>query len=250
MINLSEVTKNKMVSSYAYRIDFKNSEIAEKVKVGQFVHIKLSEEFTLRRPISICDVKNDIISIIFEIRGKGTEWLSKVKKGDMLDILGPLGNGFDLSNCGENPIFIGGGIGVPPMLLTAKQVENPTVIAGFRNKDYIMLLDKFKKIGAETYVTTDDGSFGRHGFVTDVLKEKIETATAVYACGPTPMLKIIAEICNENDVFCEVSLEERMACGVGACLVCACKIKAENEGIEFKHVCKDGPVFNSKEVAF
>lgn len=251
MIKLSEVLKNEMISNYAYKITFKNEELAKKVNVGQFVHIKLANEFTLRRPISICDVYNDVITIVFEIRGKGTQWLATVKKGDKLDVLGPLGNGFDLSQTGENPIFIGGGIGVPPMLHCCKETENATMIAGFRNKDYVMLFEEFKKVTKETYITTDDGSFGRKGFVTDVLKEKISEASSVYACGPKNMLKAIAEICEENDVFCEVSLEERMACGVGACLVCACEVYAnENGDKKFAHVCKDGPIFNAKEVVF
>lgn len=248
MIKLSEVIKNEKVSEHAFRVIFKNDEMAKKVEVGQFVHIKLSNEFTLRRPISISDVNSDKISIIFEVRGKGTEWLSNVKKGDMLDILGPLGNGFDLSKAGANPIFIGGGIGVPPMLYSCKNTKNATMIAGFRSKEFVMLNDEFKNATTETYVTTDDGSYGRHGFVTDVLLEKIDSATAVYACGPTPMLKVIAEICNQNDVFCQVSLEERMACGVGACLVCACKAKSAENGEKFVHVCKDGPVFDAREV--
>lgn len=248
MIKLSKVVKNEKVSKYAYRIIFQNKEMAEKVKVGQFVHIKLSNEFTLRRPISISDVNDDLISIIFEVRGKGTEWLSNVTEGSSLDILGSLGRGFDLEKSGENPIFIGGGIGVPPMLLTAKNAKNPTMIAGFRNKDFVMLEDEFNKNGAKTFITTDDGSYGKHGFVTDILKEEIKNATSVYACGPTMMLKAIYEICKENNVFCEISLEERMACGVGACLVCACEVKAKEQGTKFAHVCKDGPVFNASEV--
>ena len=248
MIKLSEVINISKVSKYAFKIEFKNDEIACKVQVGQFVHIKLSNEFSLRRPISISDVNGDIVSVIFEVRGKGTEWLSKVTKGDMLDILGPLGKGFDLSKSGKNPVFIGGGIGVPPLLLSAKKSKNATAIIGFRNEDFVMLEDEFRAVCSDVFVTTDDGSYARHGFVTDVLKDVILNATAVYSCGPTPMLKAIAEICFENNVYCEISLEERMACGVGACLVCACEVKAKENGTKFVHVCKDGPVFNAKEV--
>ncbi len=248
MIKLSKIKNIEKVSKHAYKIDFVNVEMAEKVKVGQFVHIKLGGAFLLRRPISICDVNGDTITIIFEIRGEGTKWLADTKIGDELDILGPLGNGFDLEKAGSNPVFIGGGIGVPPLLMSAKNTENATAIIGFRNKDFVMLEREFEKICSEVYVTTDDGSYATKGFVTDVLKSVIGKATAVYSCGPTPMLKAIAEICDKNDVYCEVSLEERMACGVGACLVCACKVKAEENGEKFAHVCKDGPVFDAKEV--
>lgn len=251
MIKLSKIVDISKVSKHAYKIDFQNAEMAEKVQVGQFVHIKLANEFTLRRPISICDVRGDIITIIFEIRGKGTDWLAKVKKGDELDILGPLGKGFNLSKAGTNPVFVGGGIGVPPLFLSAKKSENATAILGFRNKDFVMLENEFKAICKDVHVTTDDGSYGTLGFVTNVLKSKIKDATAVYACGPTPMLKAIYEICKANGVYCEVSLEERMACGVGACLVCACEVYANENGLPVKkyaHVCKDGPVFDASEV--
>ncbi|MFI3115665.1 MAG: dihydroorotate dehydrogenase electron transfer subunit [Clostridia bacterium] len=251
MIELSLVENIEKISKYAYKIDFRNAEMAKKVQVGQFVHIKLSNEFSLRRPISICDVVSDIITIIFEVRGKGTQWLSNIKKGDELSILGPRGKGFDLSKAGENPMFIGGGIGVPPLLYSAKNVKNSTAILGFRNSDFVMLEDEFKKVCKEVIITTDDGSYGMHGFVTDALKDQIKNATTVYACGPTPMLKAIYKICEENNVACEVSLEERMACGVGACLVCACEVYATTQGLpvkKYKHVCKDGPVFNAREV--
>ncbi|MFI3226655.1 MAG: dihydroorotate dehydrogenase electron transfer subunit [Clostridia bacterium] len=251
MIKLSKVTNVSKVSKYAFKIEFSHAEMASNVQVGQFVHIKLANEFSLRRPISISDVNGDVISIIFEVRGKGTDWLSKVKIGDELDILGSLGNGFDLSKAGENPVFIGGGIGVPPLLLSAKNTKNATAIIGFRNADFVMLEDEFASACKEVIVTTDDGSYGRHGFVTDALADVIATATAVYSCGPTPMLKAIAKIADEHNVFCQVSLEERMACGVGACLVCACEVYATENGLPVKkyaHVCKDGPVFNAKEV--
>ncbi len=251
MIKLSKVVKVSKASKYAYRIDFSNAEMAENIKVGQFVHIKLANEFLLRRPISICDVQGDVISIIFEVRGKGTKWLATVKEGDELDILGSQGVGFDLSKAGTNPVFIGGGIGVPPLLLSAKNTENATAIIGFRNSDFVMLENEFNEVCTNVIVTTDDGSYGKHGFVTDALQEIIKNATAVYSCGPTPMLKAIYKICEENNVFCQVSLEERMACGVGACLVCACEVYAVEKGLPIKkyaHVCKDGPVFNGKEV--
>ena len=136
------------------------------------------------------------------------------------------------------------------MLYTAKQTDNPLVITGFRNKELVILQEDFKKCGAELVLTTDDGTAGIHGFVTDVLKEKINEIDEICACGPIPMLKAIAQVAKEFNKPCQVSLEERMGCGVGACLVCACKVKQENGEEEYLHVCKNGPVFNAEEVVF
>ena len=174
--------------------------------------------------------------------------MSEMKSGTDVDILAPLGNGFKIEK-GKRYCLIGGGIGVPPMLYTAKQTENPLVITGFRNKSLVILQDDFKKAGAELVLATDDGSAGVHGFVTDILKEKINEFDEVCACGPTPMLKAVAAVCKENNKPCQISLEERMACGIGACLVCAVKVRKNGEEI-MQHVCKNGPVFNAEEVVF
>ena len=174
--------------------------------------------------------------------------MSEMKSGTDVDILAPLGNGFKIEK-GKRYCLIGGGIGVPPMLYTAKQTENPLVITGFRNKSLVILQDDFKKAGAELVLATDDGSAGVHGFVTDILKERINDVDEVCACGPTPMLKAVAAVCQENNKPCQISLEERMACGIGACLVCAVKVRKNGEEI-MQHVCKNGPVFNAEEVVF
>ena len=185
------------------------------------------------------------------MKGDGTKWLSERKVGDMLDVLGPLGHGFDVQALGDRPIFIGGGIGVPPMLgcvrTAVEKGAQPAAILGFRNKGAVILEGDFRD-ECETFVTTDDGSYARHGFVTDVLKEQVAGATGVAACGPKPMLKAIAAIAKEAGVPCQVSMEERMGCGIGACLVCACALKSENGETRYGHVCKDGPVFNAEEV--
>jgi dihydroorotate dehydrogenase electron transfer subunit len=177
------------------------------------------------------------------------ELFSKMKKGESVDILAPLGNGFNIEK-GKRYCLIGGGIGVPPMLYTAKQTENPLVITGFRNKDLVILQDDFKNAGAELVLTTDDGSAGVHGFVTDVLRERIAEVDEVCACGPTPMLKAIAQVCAEAGKPCQVSLEERMACGVGACLGCVAKTKEKDHhsNVHNARICTDGPVFEAKEV--
>ena len=150
-------------------------------------------------------------------------------------------------------MLIGGGIGVPPMLQTAKAAKDagaqPRAVLGFRNRGAVILEADFQAV-CETFVTTDDGSYARHGFVTDVLKELLAGATGVAACGPKPMLKAIAALAEDAGLPCQVSMEERMGCGIGACLVCACALKAENGETRYGHVCKDGPVFDAKEVAW
>lgn len=214
-------------------------------KAGQFAHVAVPCK-TLRRPISICDATDTTIRLVFEVRGEGTELLSAIKKGEMVDILAPLGNGFTIPK-DKKVVFVGGGIGVPPMLFSAKQAENPIAIIGFRNKDAMILEEDLKKVCEKVYVTTDDGSYGIHGFVTLPLAEIIDDVDLVCACGPTPMLKSIAQIAKEHGKECQISLEERMGCGVGACLVCACKtITDGKEG--YAHVCRKGPVFNAEEV--
>lgn len=220
---------------------------------GQFAHILCGDK-TLRRPISICDFDNEkgTLRIVFEVRGEGTEWMSERKCGDILDVIAPIGHGFTIGDTDRHAVFVGGGIGTPPLLAGCKRYgENATAILGFRNSGAVILKDDFERAAGKVMVTTDDGSFGRHGLVTEPLEEvlKREVCDIIYACGPRPMLKAIAQKAFEYGVECEVSLEERMGCGIGACLVCACRI---NRGGEEKnlHVCKDGPVFNAKEVVW
>lgn len=226
-------------------------EAAQAAQPGQFVHIR-ANGFTLRRPISICGIDKEAgtLRIVFEIRGEGTAEIAKLNKGDLIDMLAPLGHGFTVNSDFRRVVLIGGGIGTPPMLPLAKLYgEKAAVISGFRSASAVILQDDFKKTGAETILCTDDGSLGIHGFVTQPFEEltKGERIDAVYACGPMPMLRGIANICKENGIFCEISLEERMACGIGACLGCACRT-VRNDEEYFAHVCKDGPVFNAEEV--
>ena len=213
----------------------------------QFVHVKCGHSRLLRRPISICDWEENLLRIVFEVRGEGTEWLSRRKAGDRLDVLGPLGRGFRMDREGRY-LLVGGGIGVPPMLGCAKwTAERSTAVLGFRSADRVILEERYREACKEVYLCTDDGSAGRHGFVDaqvrDIL-EKDKNFTAILACGPRPMLKSVAAVAAEFGVPCQVSMEERMACGVGACLGCAIQMA---DGT-MKHVCKDGPVFDAEEV--
>ncbi|MDO4270634.1 MAG: dihydroorotate dehydrogenase electron transfer subunit [Eubacteriales bacterium] len=218
---------------------------------GQFVHIACGEGSLLRRPISICDYGAGRLRLVFQVKGEGTKWLAARQAGDEIDVLGPLGHGFELEALGDRPVFVGGGIGVPPMLACVKKAAGegkaPRAILGFRNADAAILTDDFRKL-CPTSVCTDDGSFGVHGFVTDALKERLSDATGVAACGPKPMLKAIAALAKAAGLPCQVSMEERMGCGIGACLVCACALKAETGETRYGHVCKDGPVFDAEEV--
>ena len=239
-----KLLKNQEIAEGIFDWTVENRELSSLAKCGQFAHVKVPGKM-LRRPISICDATDTTLRLVFQVKGEGTEIMSQMKEGENVEILAPLGNGFKVEK-GKRYCFIGGGIGVPPMLYAAKQAEKPLVITGFRNKDLVILQDDFKKIGADLVLTTDDGSAGVHGFVTDVLKEHLEEIDEVCACGPIPMLKAIAEVC-KGKTPCQISLEERMGCGIGACLVCACKTKLKGEE-GYTHVCKDGPVYNAEEV--
>lgn len=208
---------------------------------GQFVNIKLDGLY-LRRPISVCDVPKDgVLVIIYKVVGKGTELMSEMSEGK-IDVLTGLGNGYDLSLGGDAPLLVGGGVGVPPLYMLAKKLigegKKVSVILGFNTKDEIFYEDEFKALGASVKVTTVDGSYGIKGFVTDAMKGM--NFTYFYSCGPEPMLKAL---CNVTDVSGELSFEERMGCGFGACMGCSCKTLTGN-----KRICKDGPVMKKEEI--
>lgn len=248
---LCEIKKIEKLKEDIFKIIIVSKNIAANTLPGMFLNIRCGDK-TLRRPISILsiDKENGLVSFAFQIKGEGTLWLSKRKQGELIDVLGPLGNGFNIENEGHN-IFVGGGIGVPPIIFAANScIKNSSVILGFRNKERLILLDELKNKN-KLSIMTDDGSFGEKGFVTDALEKelhKYENST-IYACGPDLMLKNIVKTAESFNVRCYVSLESRMACGIGACLCCAVKINTGNE-IEYKHVCKNGPVFLGQEVVF
>ena len=221
------------------------------LRAGQFLHVAFVEGNLLRRPISVAyvlaDEPENTAALIFEVKGEGPRWLAQRKEGDKVDVLGPLGNGFAVEGGGRY-LLVGGGIGVPPLLGYAEAFhKNAVAVLGFRSADRVILADQFQDTCKATYLCTDDGSLGRHGFVDAQVRDILEQDkdfTAVLACGPRPMLKNVAKAAAEYGVPCQVSMEERMACGVGACLGCAIQMA---DGT-MKHVCKDGPVFDAREV--
>ena len=227
---------------------------AQLAECGKFVHI-LAPGHTLRRPISICEIDLDqgTIRFVFIIKGHGTEAIARLNEGDMIDMIAPLGNGFSVTDApsGKRVLVVGGGIGVPPMLETAKNCKNVTAVLGFRSYGNIILADEFRRVCDNVIICTDDGSVGEKGIVTAPLTRELEKGDvgAVFACGPMRMLGAVADTANRYGVFCEVSLEERMGCGVGACVGCVARINRNGEE-KLLRVCKEGPVFNAKEVLF
>ena len=246
------IIKKITLAKEIYDITVLCPEVAKIAEMGQFVNI-YAEGFSLRRPISLCgiDKEQGTIRLVFEVRGKGTKEISKLNEGDLIDIIAPLGRGFRLKDY-KKAIVVGGGIGTPPMLPLAKFYgDNCTAISGFRSASAVILQEDFKSSGAKTILCTDDGTMGRKGFVTEALKEEIQNTKPdiIYACGPSLMIKGVVDIANEFGIPCQISLEERMGCGVGACLVCACRTVRNGEEY-YAHVCQDGPVFYSEEVLF
>ena len=219
------------------------TDIADEARPGQFISVYSQDgSRLLPRPISICEADPDEgrLRIVYRIAGKGTDEFSKYVSGDPIDIMGPLGNGFPQE--GENVFLIGGGIGVPPMLEMAKQLNcEKQIILGYRDEN---------EAYGEVFVATEDGSVGTKGNVLDAIREQNLTADVIYACGPTPMLRAIKEYAAEKGIKCYISLEEKMACGIGACLACVCQSKDvdHHSNVHNKRICKDGPVFLAEEV--
>lgn len=222
-------------------------EIAEKARPGQFLHILCGGEAYLRRPISICDVTGRNVRFIFRVKGVGTKALAEYSVGDMLDILGPLGNGFEIFDNTDGAILlIGGGIGVFPLYNLAKRLGGKaTALLGFGTKDDVIMTDAFAEHCKDVFLTTNDGSCGYHGFVTDIMNKIIASnkVAGIYTCGPTPMMKAVSLAAKAAGVPVQASLEERMGCGVGACVTCTCTVSGMK-----RRVCKDGPVFDGTEV--
>ncbi len=282
---IAVVVDQNALGSGIYDLTLKTTNIAKAAKAGQFVSVYSNDRSKLLpRPISLCgiDRDEDTIRLVYRVTGEntGTEEFSKLVMGDRIRILGPLGNGFTIEP-GKKAFLIGGGIGVPPMLQLAKDINSGVVqttgavdtntqekgqteekqinghgkkicdmniIMGYRDEN-TFLLDEFKE-QADSFVATEDGSVGTKGNVIDAIKENGLEADVIYACGPMPMLRALKAYAMEHDMECYVSMEERMACGIGACLACVCKTKDKDahSNVNNKRICKEGPVFNAKEV--
>lgn len=238
--SIFEIKSNEKIAKDVYRMVL-SGDTSDLKNPGQFVNIKL-DGFFLRRPISVCDYDDGVLTLIYKVVGEGTEVMCKMGEGEKLDILTGLGNGFDTSKSGENPVVIGGGVGVPPMFNLARKLisegKEVTAILGFNKEEEIFYKDEFEKLGATVIISTVDGSVGVKGFVTDAMKEVDFSYT--YCCGPEPMLKAVY---NASDKSGQYSFEERMGCGFGACMGCSCKTKYGN-----KRICKDGPVLVKEEI--
>ena len=252
-----ELLKKEMLIEGIYKFSVKAPEIAKDARAGQFLEIKVSEtgEPFLRRPISIyyIDKENGIVEFIFQVKGRGTELLAERKVGDLIDIIGPLGfGGFKVQEY-NNVAVIGGGIGTYPLYELVKELKgkaNLNVYLGFRDKSLVTCEKEFEEIGLnKLVVTTDDGSYKEKGYAIDFMKKDIEEhkVDMIFACGPLPMLKAVRAYAIENNIPCQISLEERMGCGIGACLGCAVKVISGTEP-RYGHVCKEGPVFNAADV--
>lgn len=254
--NVRILIKEKLAEDI-YLIRLQSEKIASEAVPGQFVNVRCSTglDAYLRRPISICRVDkiNHTFDIIYMNKGKGTNLLCSFCEGDDLDVMGPLGKGFTLPKEGERIAVVGGGIGVFPLLYLLEESKHAekTAFLGFRTKDAVVLQEAFESVVQKLIVATDDGSYGLKGLVTAPFTTWLQTdkPDRVYTCGPAPMMKAVAQACIQNGIFCEVSMEQRMGCGIGACLVCACKVNDGND-FQYAHVCKDGPVFPAERLVF
>lgn len=238
--SIFKITENTPLTQTVYKMKLQG-DVSDITSSGQFVNIKLDGLY-LRRPISVCDSEEGVLTLIYKVVGKGTEQMSKMTAGEELNILTGLGNGYDLSLAGDKPLLLGGGVGVPPLYMLCKKLiaegKKVSVVLGFNTKEEVFCEEDFKALGAEVFVTTVDGSYGIKGFVTDAMKEI--DYTYFYTCGPEPMLKAIFKASATSGQF---SFEERMGCGFGACMGCSCKTVTG-----YKRICKDGPVLKKEEI--
>ena len=234
------IKENIALTYSVYRMVL-SGDVSGVTNCGQFVNIKLDGLF-LRRPISVCDCEGNELTLVYKVVGKGTEQMSRMTKGEVLDVLVGLGNGYDTSVSDQNPLIIGGGVGVPPMYMLCKKLisegKAPTVILGFNKADEVFYEKEFEKLGARVIVTTVDASYGVRGFVTDAMAGL--DYSYFYTCGPEPMLKAVYRATNTGGQF---SFEERMGCGFGACMGCSCKTVTG-----YKRICKEGPVLCKEEI--
>lgn len=235
------ILSNQPVAEKIFKLTVDASELAQNSRAGQFVQVKIADELTLRRPLGIAGTKNGVITIFYRAVGRGTDILSKKRVGEYLNILGALGNGFT-SREGKI-LLVGGGMGLAPLLCAAEQFDSDVLIGGRNSNEVNFWIDEFRPLVKNIFITTDDGSIGKKGFVTDLLPDIPRDYFAIYTCGPEIMMRGVAKFATANNLPCQVSFEKRMACGLGACLSCSI------DTIDGRRkVCKDGPVFDARAV--
>lgn len=250
----AKIVKQEAIGNGIYSMWLQTADIAKAARPGQFISVYSKDKSRmLPRPISICEADGEKgqLRIVYRVAGKGTEEFSRYTSGELLDILGPLGNGFPLDRMeeGKKVFLIGGGIGIPPMVELSKQLKGEKqIVVGYRDAQ-LFLKEDLEKNGT-VYIATENGSYGTSGNVLDCIRENKLEADVIYACGPTPMLRALKAYAEEKGIECWLSLEEKMACGIGACLACVCRSKEvdDHSNVHNKRVCKEGPVFLSTEI--
>ncbi len=257
----AQILQNEKIGRDFYRMRIEATYLAKNMKPGQFIEVRCSSSIDplLRRPLGVHKRLKNGIEILYEVVGKGTGLLSQKKSGERLDLIGPLGNGFSIpASRSHEPyaLLIAGGIGVAPLVALAEELKKKKkdihVIIGAKTKSHLLCESEFKSLGCTVEVASEDGSKGFKGLATDLLTDLLTTQNSqlktIYACGPNEMLKAVSYIARDKKIPCQVSLEEKMACGIGVCLGCPVKVHKKNRGYEYKMVCKDGPVFNAEEI--
>jgi len=254
----AQVISNNQVSTSLFEMVVKAPQIVPLCNPGQFIHIRVSSQNDplLRRPLSLYDVdrQQNTITLLYKVVGRGTEILSRITAGEYLDIMGPLGRAFGYPQDGQTALLVGGGAGIAPLLFVARELlgkgYRTQVLYGTQSSDDLVAMDRFRRLGAEIWPAALDGKVGYSGLVTDLLREHLsrqeDKNVYIYTCGPEPMMAQVAAYASERGLEGQVSLEENMACGVGACLGCARRLKSSDQG--YVKVCKDGPVFGLQEV--
>jgi len=255
----AKILSNIEIAQSYFQMTLECPEIATIVKPGQFVHVLISQQFDplLRRPFTIYKAKDGKVDILFQVIGKGTLLLSQKCLGEAVNVMGPLGNGFSIPDELQTAVLVGGGVGIATLMLLAEELRSEErrvlTLIGARSEKMLLCVDEFRKIGSDVYVSTDDGSFGYKGFVTELLKEILQNVpkhqnAIIYACGPDEMLKSVTKISADFNIPAQIAIENRMGCGVGACLGCVRRVKTQNGGYEYKRVCVEGPVFDVQEI--
>ncbi|RKU11858.1 dihydroorotate dehydrogenase electron transfer subunit [Candidatus Poribacteria bacterium] len=254
----TEVISNELVAENHYLLRCSCPEIAAGALPGQFIHVLIPQGsgLLLRRPFTIYTVEGDEITMLYQLIGEGTNVLSSLKRSDSIRVLGPLGNTFEISPAPDPAVIVGGGAGIASlMLLAAALRENGAHalgLVGSMNSARLLSVEDLEAIGIETYIATDDGSVGHHGFVTELLMEILETHEMknpqIYACGPDGMLRVVTKIALDYRIPAQLAMENRMGCALGVCLGCVCKVRMPSGGFEYQRVCTEGPVFNAEDI--